>query len=95
MSTLVLTYEDSAVRRYDMIDESGKKVGEAVETKPTPEETNAATIRTAAKGALTTNRAFLEANPTTVAPIAVQVKALTRQANGIIRLLLGQLDGTD
>jgi hypothetical protein len=53
---------------------------------------NDATVRSRAGQALTTNATFLAiANPT-AAQVATQAKALTRECNGLIRLLLGQLD---
>lgn len=59
------------------------------------EVTNEQTIRDAARNALATNRAYAQrANPT-AAQTTAQVKALSQQQNGIIRLLLGALDATD
>lgn len=52
-------------------------------------------LRAAAHTALQANRDFLTLNPPTNAQTLAQVKALTRQNQGIIRLLLGQLDATD
>lgn len=57
--------------------------------------TNRATIQTQAATALDTNRTFLAIATPTNAQTLAQVKALTRQNNGIIRLLLNQLDGTN
>lgn len=54
-------------------------------------ETNTADIRTKAATALTNNAAFLAIATPTAAQNAAQAKALTRQVNGLIRLLLGQL----
>jgi hypothetical protein len=60
----------------------------------TPEQDNDQTIRQQATGALAANRAFVASSPT-AAQTTAQVKALSRQVNGLIRLLLQQLDGTD
>lgn len=88
-STVVETYED------------GKLVGtHTVSYDVTPEQVNDETIRSQALAALTTNRAFITtAKPSTAAAQASAAydaaKAQARQNNGVIRLLLGLLDGTD
>lgn len=58
------------------------------------EQINDETIRAQASGALATNRTYVASTPT-AAQTTAQVKALSRQNNGLIRLLLGLLDGTD
>jgi hypothetical protein len=55
---------------------------------------NADALRVAAKQAIADNKAFVATTPS-AAQVAAQVKALSRQQNGLIRLLLGQLDATD
>jgi hypothetical protein len=58
----------------------------------TVDQDNSDTIRAKAAAALIANATFLAiANPTT-AQATTQVKALTRECNGLIRMLLGQLD---
>ena len=52
-------------------------------------------IRDQAATALTTNRTYVAIGSPTAAQTTAQVKALTRQMNGVIRILLDQLDGTD
>jgi hypothetical protein len=76
--------------------ENGVKVSTREVTVPDPtlEQANEATIRGQALTALTANRAYIASTPTAVQATA-QSKALTRQVNGIIRLLLNQLDGVD
>lgn len=59
------------------------------------EDGNRTTLEQRAANALQTNRDFLALATPTNAQVVAQVKALTRQNNGIIRLLLGRLDGTD
>lgn len=56
---------------------------------------NEATIRQRAEQARATNATFLALTSPTNAQNAAQIKALTRQVNGLIRLLLSQFDGTD
>lgn len=58
-------------------------------------DANVNTIRLAAAGALATNKAYVALAAPTAAQTTAHVKALSRQQNGIIRLLLGQLDATD
>lgn len=59
---------------------------------PEPATVNRATIENASRNALATNAAFLGLASPTNAQVVAQVKALTRQANGLIRLQLGDLD---
>lgn len=59
------------------------------------EDGNRRTIEQQAETALDTNRTFLDRSSPTNAQIAAQVKALTRQNSGLIRLVLNRLDGTD
>lgn len=57
---------------------------------------NEAAIHADAKQALAANRTYLQtANTATAAEVRAQVAALTRQMNGLIRLAIRQLDGTD
>lgn len=53
------------------------------------------TLRSQSTTALETNRAFLTVPSPTQAQTLAQVRALSRQNNVIIRLLLGDLTGTD
>lgn len=61
----------------------------------TPEQVNEQTVRERAGQALATNRTFLAVASPTNAQVVAQVKALTRQMNGLVRLVLGQLDATE
>lgn len=57
--------------------------------------TNKLTLEQQAELALVKNRTYIAlASPTTAQTVA-EVKALARQNNAIIRLLLNKLDGTD
>lgn len=55
---------------------------------------NADTLRTQAAAALQANRDFVALASPTNAQTLAQVKALSRQVNGLIRNLLGLFDGT-
>ncbi len=58
-------------------------------------ETNRTTIQAQAAQALLDNRTFVALTAPTTAQTVAHVKALARQNNSIIRLLLNQLEGTD
>lgn len=58
-------------------------------------DANARTIEQQAEQALAANTAYIAIVSPTNAQVAAQVKALTRQNNKLIRLLLRKLDGTD
>lgn len=71
-----------------------------VKPPPSVEPGNEASLRQQMRDALVANRAFkAQAKPGTAAAQASstydQAKALTRQMNGVLRLLLGDLSGTD
>lgn len=74
--------------------DDGSESFEQVPKAGTP-DANGLTLRERASQALATNRAYLTQTSPTAAQNAAQVKALTRQTQALIRLLLGQLDGTD
>lgn len=59
------------------------------------QQVNETTIRDRANQALATNTTFLAITSPTNAQVSAQVKALTRQNQGLIRLLLQRFDGTD
>ena len=56
---------------------------------------NKLTLEEKALQALDINKAFLSLASPTNAQLATQLKALTRQSSGVIRLLLNKLDSTD
>jgi hypothetical protein len=67
-------------------------------TVPKPvEQFNQETITERAEAALADNLAFLDIalQDLTQAQVAVQVRALTRQCNGLIRLVLQRFDSAD
>lgn len=67
----------------------------AQETAAATSDANRATIEAQAATAIQANKTFLALASPSNAQIAAQVKALTRQNNGVIRLVLGQLDAAD
>lgn len=58
-------------------------------------EANRATLEQSGLQALETNRAYIAKAPPSQSELAAQVKELSRQNNGIIRLLLNKLDGVN
>lgn len=63
--------------------------------EPTPEVVTGRTLRDRAAAALDANRLFLDDKSPTNAEVLTQVRALTRQNQGLIRLVLNKLDGVD
>lgn len=87
-----------AITRND-VDEVFGPDGQVIDTaqvvRDVTRSTNGKTIEQQARQALTANRTFLALTTPNNAQAIAQVQALTRQTNGIIRLLLNELDGTD
>ena len=70
--------------------------GRLVGTMEVPvEEDNRQAIIAAARTALATNRTYVGLASPSNAQTVAQVKALSRQVNGLIRVLLGDFSGTD
>lgn len=85
--------EQVNVQEYDA---TGALVADRVETiTVSTESVNRLSLEDSARTALANNRTFLAVTSPTNAQIAAQVKALSRQNNALIRLLLNQLDATD
>lgn len=77
-------------------DVSAATLQAAVDAAPTDtSDTNASTLRQQATDALAANRTYVALASPSAAQTTAQVKALSRQMNAMIRLRLGQLDGTD
>lgn len=77
-------------------DSTGKLLGtRTVQYDVSTEQANDETIRQQALDALTTNRTYIARQSPTAAQNTAQIQALTRQVNGLIRLVLGRLDATD
>lgn len=62
---------------------------------PKAERVNERTIRSQANTALVNNRTYIAIASPSAAQTTAQVKDLSRQVNGLIRLVLNKLDGTD
>lgn len=77
--------------RNQTFDQTGKLVSEEV----VQVDVTGDAIRDNARQALAGNRTYVGTATPTAAQTTAQVKALSRQVNGIIRLLLNELDGTD
>lgn len=81
---------------HEVYDSQGKLVSSRVITwTTTPEQDNEQSIRQQVAAALATNRTYTARQSPTAAQTTAQVQALSRQNNGLIRLLLSLLDGTD
>ena len=82
-----------ATRSRQVFDQQWQLIEETTLEVPA-EETNAADLRTKALAALDANATYLAlANPTNAENLA-QIRRLTRECSGLIRLLLGRLDDT-
>lgn len=89
-----------ATRTYEILvrNAAGNIVRQTVvETVPDPTqaELNAVDLRTKALAALDTNVSFLAVASPTNAQVSTQVRVLTRECSGLIRLLLDALDSVD
>lgn len=76
-------------------DGKGNETTQTVTYDVPVEQDNADTLRQQATQALAANRTYVGLASPTSAQTTAQVKALSRQNNGLIRLLLGLLDATD
>lgn len=85
-----------AVTRNDVdevYDATGKISSKAV-VRDITTEANQQTLQQRAQAALAANATFLSIGSPTNAQNAAQVQALTKQCNGLIRLLINALDST-
>lgn len=94
-NTRVLVEDQGNVKLYNIVNEEGIVVGQEREQMFSTEEVNRLSILNKANQALADNVAFLALTPPTAAQIAAQVKALTRQNNALIRLVLNRMDSAD
>lgn len=86
----------TTTQTVETYDSKGKLVDtRQVTITTTPEQDNGDTLRSQALAALTTNRTYVARTSPTAAQTTAQVQALSQQNNGLIRLLLGLLDGTN
>lgn len=83
-----------ATKRREVYNDKGQLVS-STDVVVSTEEANLDTIYTLAQQALLDNRTYLALSSPTNAQNLAQIRALTRQNQRIIRLLLNQLDGTD
>jgi hypothetical protein len=56
---------------------------------------NQATVQQGAQNALAANRTYLAIGSPTNAQVVAQLRSVTQQMQGLIRLALGQFDGTN
>lgn len=88
----------SRTDKNQVFDGQGRLISEEVVTVDTTAETTQADLRTKARQALSTNATFLGIAAPTNAQLTTQLKAITRQNNALIRLLIGTdllTDNTD
>jgi len=85
-----IIYENADVRVWQ--DDTGRQ---RLEPQPGTNAANRQQIVDAARTALIANRAFNAITTPTNAQVLTQVRALTRQMNGAIRVLLDAYDSTD
>jgi hypothetical protein len=75
----------------EVFDRQGNVVASTSVARDVTHELNYALLYEKARAALVSNSAFLAITTPTAAQNAAQAKALTRQVNGIIKLLLSEL----
>lgn len=78
-----------------VFNKQGQVVSEEIVVIDSTIEDNDRTLRERAQNALANNNTFMNLTAPTNAQNAAQIKALTRQMNAIIRLVVGALDNTD
>lgn len=93
LELLDLTESDRATAQ-PVIDGHATKAADE-QTRLQTQQSSAAIIRDRAQQALDANKTFLAITSPSNAQVVAQVKALARQNNALIRLLLGRFDGTD
>lgn len=94
--TETIVYEYSVVRDGDVFRELWTpRPKDADELAEDAAEANSRSIRSEAEQALAGNRQYLQLSSPTTTQMRAQLESLTRQNNGLIRLVLGKLDGVD
>jgi hypothetical protein len=92
MTTITTTYGlDPATAEY-VTTVDGK---ETARTPAPPDVANRLTLQSRIAGALADNKTFLAIASPSAAQNAKQIKDLTRQVNGLLRLVGDRLDATD
>ena len=81
--------------RNVIVAQNGTIISDVLVVVDTTAETSADLIRTRAAAALLTNRTYLALVAPVGADNLAQIRALTRQNVGLLRMLLNDLDGVD
>ena len=95
MTTRELISNDGRARRFRVFNDAGQQIGTDEELIPTPDEVNAATIRSRLLQALAANAAHLAKTTTTNAENTAHLRRVTQELSALIRLMLELLDTTD
>jgi len=95
MPTRELVETTEAFKRFLVRDDTGKEVGTDVETIPTSQQVNGATLRSRLLRALAANAAYLAKTTTTNAENTAHLRLVTQELSALIRLMLELLDTTE
>ena len=91
----VVVAEAGPEQTVEVRDGAGAPLGRTYKVRRNVEGENEQTIRSRIGAALTANAAYVAKATPTAAETTAEVKALTRQVSGLLRLVDGRLDSAD